>query len=339
VEADVVPVDERTLEALGIVRLPIPVPFIEAGGPANVYAIANGDRSWTLFDTGIATPEGTAALETQAVERGVDLSRVSRIVVSHGHVDHYGNAQRIAERSGAPVLIHPADRNKVLGHFRYSSEIENNVEYYLRLGVPEPVLLSMLERTKRAPTLARPVDSAILQPLDEGMVFDFQHFSVSVMHLPGHTPGLVCLHSAAQRLLFADDHVLARVSPNPLLDLSLGTGAAKFLSLVSYLKSAERVVQLELDAVLPGHGPAFSGHQRLLRGLFQFYRTRQDKLVAALTIRPRTAFEAIAAIFVKIDLSRLYLLLSEVIANLEVLEVEGRVQRTLQDGVFVFAKA
>ncbi len=338
-EADVVPVDECTLEALGIFRLPIPVPFIEAGGPANVYAIANADRSWTLFDTGISTPEGIAALEAQAAERGIDLSQVSRILVSHGHVDHYGNAQRIAEQSGAQVFIHQADRSKISGNFRYSSEIENNFEYYLRLGIPQPVLSSMLERTKRAPTLARPVDSAFLQPLDEGMSFDFRHFSVSVMHLPGHTPGLVCLHSAAQRLLFADDHVLARVSPNPLLDLSFGTEASKFMSLVSYLKSAERVVQLELDAVLPGHGPAFSGHQRLLQGLFQFYRTRQDKLLAALTVKPQTAFEAIAAIFVKVDLSRLYLLLSEVIANLEVLEVEGRVHRTLRDGVFVFAPA
>ncbi len=338
-ESDVVNIDESVLRELGISRLAIPVPFIEAGGPANVYCIENADDSVTLFDTGISTPLGTASLREQAEANSVDLTAVKQIIISHGHVDHFGNAQLLAEATNAPVFVHAADRSKIEGHFRYSTEIETHWPFFLSLGIAEPTLQLMLANAKRGPSLARAVDSHRIELLDEGRQFHFKHFSVEVLHLPGHTPGLVCLYSAAQRLLFADDHVLARVSPNPLLDLSQGTGPSKFQALVSYLHSARRVQALELDAVLPGHGPSFRGHQPLLQGLFDFYHKRQGKLLAALEGASRTAFELIPFIFSKVDENRLYLLLSEVVANLEVLEQEQRIARTLVNGQFRFSLA
>ncbi len=110
------PVDESFLESLGVHRLEVPLPFIEAGGPANVYVIENDDSTWSLFDTGFSSPE---ALYAQASERRIDLQRVSRIIISHGHPDHYGNAQLFAEQTGAPVFIHPADLEKICGEGRW----------------------------------------------------------------------------------------------------------------------------------------------------------------------------------------------------------------------------
>ena len=96
-----VDLDDGALTALGIHRLEIPVPFVEAGGPANVYVIEDADGRYTLFDTGIGTPDGITALRGQAAERKLDLRKLSRIVVSHGHLDHFGNAQMLSEESGA----------------------------------------------------------------------------------------------------------------------------------------------------------------------------------------------------------------------------------------------
>ena len=52
------------LSRLGVSRVPVPVPFVEAGGPANVYVIDEADGGLALFDAGIGTAEGTAALST-----------------------------------------------------------------------------------------------------------------------------------------------------------------------------------------------------------------------------------------------------------------------------------
>jgi glyoxylase-like metal-dependent hydrolase (beta-lactamase superfamily II) len=332
VESDVVPVDEAHLERFGIVRLEVPVPFVEAGGPANVYVISNADGSLSLFDTGIGTPEGTRSMFAQATARHIDLGRVTRIIVSHGHDDHFGNAQLLAEQTGARVFVHPLDIDKVAGEFRYSAALTSAREYFLSLGFP-PDTLDRVAARSQSPSLSRPVERSRIEPLHEGHRFEFAHFSVNVMHLPGHTPGLVCLHSEAPRLLFADDHVLARVSPNPLLDLSLGSGETKFLSLVEYLKSAHRVRALELDIVLPGHGAAFSGHRTLLDGLFDFYVKRQAKLLQAIRSEAQSAFSLIHALFSRVDDPRLYLLLSETLANLEVLEQTHQVRKALLDGV------
>ena len=42
--------------------MPVPVPFAEAGGPANVYVIEEDGGGLALFDAGIGTREGRDAL-------------------------------------------------------------------------------------------------------------------------------------------------------------------------------------------------------------------------------------------------------------------------------------
>jgi glyoxylase-like metal-dependent hydrolase (beta-lactamase superfamily II) len=231
-------VDEAFLSALGVFRFPTPLAFLEAGGPANVYALENPDSTWTLFDTGIGTPDALAALRSLASDAGVDLARVSDIIVSHGHLDHFGNAQLLSERTGARVWVHPADLGKVVGDERHADMLVRHRSYLLALGLEPTLLDAMAERAARG-WHPRYVERSRLSMLEEGQLFRFKHFDAVVRHLPGHTLGLVCLHVPAQRLFFADDHVLAKVSPNPLLDLSQGEGETKFLALVRYLESAK----------------------------------------------------------------------------------------------------
>lgn len=333
-------VDEGFLAALGVHRLELPLAFIEAGGPANVYAIENDDSTWTFFDTGIGTQDAISALYAQASERGIDLKRISRIIISHGHLDHFGNAQLLAEESGAPVFIHPADLEKVCGEQRFAARLEKHRSYYMKLGVPGDVLQALIELARDANQVARPIERGRVQLLGGCERLHFKRFDANVLHMPGHTPGLVCLHAPAQKLLFADDHVLARVSPNPLLDLSQGEGETKFLALVRYLEGARAVQAMELDCVLPGHGGAFRNHRELLAGLFELYGKRQEKMLNHVRTAPASAFALVAVVFPRHPLKRLHLLLSEIVGNLEVLELEGRVRRELDaNGHFVFHAA
>ncbi|MEW6433915.1 MAG: MBL fold metallo-hydrolase [Myxococcota bacterium] len=329
---DTTPVDEGFLSSLGVHRIPIPVPFAEAGGPVNAWAILDEDGRWTLFDTGVSTPDGIAALRGGAAEAGVDLRRLSRIIVSHGHVDHYGNAQLLAEESGARVYVHPDDVTKVLGQERFHLLLTRHRGYFLSaLGVPAELMDRLTAQAAASRPVSRAVDEARLERLSPGQRFRFRHFDGELLHCPGHTPGLVCLYAAGPRLLFANDHLLAKVSPNPLLDLSQGEGDTKFRALVRYVESAQAVRALDLAAVLPGHGPSFTGHRALIDGLLAFYVRRQDKLLARVTSSPASVYEALEALFPRREPRLLVLMLSEVLGNLEVLETQRRVRRT-QDG-------
>lgn len=323
------PDGDAVLRALGIHRLPMPVPFVDAGGPVNAYAIEDGRGGVLFFDSGIGTPEGIAALHAGVAAAKLDLHRCTQVVVSHGHVDHFGNAQLLSELSGAPVRLHPGDTEKVVGEDVWESRAAAYETFLRRQGVPEDQLPRLLAIGRHSGKYSRRVDPVRVRPLTEGEQLRAGKVQLDVLHLPGHTPGLVCLWDAEHRLLFADDHLLARTSPNPFLELVDERTTRR--ALVQYLHSIARVRALDVEWVLPGHGPPFQGHRAAIDSLLRFYGRRQEKLLETLGSGPRTPVELSYALFGPQEGARLYLTLSEVVGNLEVLEDAHRV-RPLADG-------
>ena len=326
------PESDAALAPLGVHRIPVPVPFPDAGGPVNVYAIEDG-AGWALFDCGIGTAEGEAALRAGAAERGVDLARCTRLLVSHGHTDHYGLAQTLSEQSGAPVFIHPADAAKAVGPDAWPAREPVYRVFLLRQGIPLEQVDRLAAMGRFSGKYSRRIDPERARPLAGGDRFRFRRFEAEVLHLPGHTPGLVCLWDSEHRVLFADDHVLARTSPNPFLELTGEVPARTTRSLLTYFTSIRRVMALGPDWVLPGHGEPFQEVGPLLERLFGFYARRQDKLLAAVGKGADTAYALTQALFGPHQGPRLYLTLSEVVGNLEVMEEDGRVRRTESAGV------
>jgi glyoxylase-like metal-dependent hydrolase (beta-lactamase superfamily II) len=157
--------------------------------------------------------------------------------------------------------------------------------------------------------------------------------------MPGHTPGLLCLHDRRRRLLFSDDHLLEKISPNPLIELGPGGEEGWFRPLLAYLASIERVRALELDLVLPGHGTPFTGHRAVIDALLGFYARRQARIRELVAERPRTAYDLARALFPAARPGDAFLTVSETIANLEVLEARGEVARGEDGGVYRFRSA
>ncbi|RPH69174.1 MAG: MBL fold metallo-hydrolase [Myxococcaceae bacterium] len=322
---------DAVLRALGIHRLVMPVPFPDAGGPVNAYAVEDGKGGVLFFDSGIGTPEGVTALHAGAAAARLDLRRSRQVVVSHGHVDHFGNAQMLSELSGATVRLHPGDMEKVVGEDVWEIRAPLYATFLRRQGVPEEQLPRLLSIGRHSGKYSRRVDPDRVQPLTEGEHFRVGKVRLDVLHLPGHTPGLVCLWDAEHRLLFADDHLLARTSPNPFLELVDERTTRR--ALIQYLHSIGRVRALDVEWVLPGHGPPFQGHRAAIDSLLRFYERRQEKLLGALAADPRTPVELSVVLFGAQEGPRLYLTLSEVVGNLEVLEDAGRVRRVPGDGL------
>jgi glyoxylase-like metal-dependent hydrolase (beta-lactamase superfamily II) len=203
--------------------------------------------------------------------------------------------------------------------------------------VPEDQLPRLLAIGRHSGKYSRRVDPARVKPLTEGEQLRAGKLKLDVLHLPGHTPGLVCLWDAEHRLLFADDHLLARTSPNPFLELVDERTTRR--ALVQYLHSIGRVRALDVEWVLPGHGAPFQGHRAAIDSLRRFYVRRQEKLLETLEAGPRTPVELSNALFGPQEGARLYLTLSEVVGNLEVLEDERRVRRVTDGPIDRWATA
>jgi glyoxylase-like metal-dependent hydrolase (beta-lactamase superfamily II) len=325
------------LARLGVARIPVPVPFPEAGGPANVYVIEEADGGVALFDAGIGTKEGSQALLDGFRALGLSLGDVRRIFISHGHIDHYGYARAAQEASGAPAFVHPRDHDKVTGRDRNPKRLELYGAYLERLGAPVKLLEHVRIHWQDALRLARPLEQ--VEPLQAGAVLKFKRFSAEVLHLPGHTPGLVCLWVPEHRVLFSDDHLLERVSPNPLVDLERDP-EPRHKALVEYIASARKVRALPVDFVAPGHADPFTGHVEVIDRLLEFYDRRQEKIVQLLReFGEQTPAELAPRVFPRARDHQLYLTLSEVMGNLEVLEARGAVTRSERQGRIHFGAA
>jgi glyoxylase-like metal-dependent hydrolase (beta-lactamase superfamily II) len=328
-------VTEPLLAELGVRRIPVPVPFAEAGGPANVYVIEDEGGGLALFDAGIGTRDGRDALLAGFRAIGRSVGDVRRIFVSHGHIDHYGYARAAQEESGAPVFAHVRDHDKLTGRDRTAHRLALYAEYLDRLGAPREVLSHVRLHWQDALRMARPVEH--VEPLSEGTRLRFARFSAEVLHFPGHTPGLVCLWVADRGVLFSDDHLLERVSPNPLLDLE-GQREPTHRALVEYIRSARRAQKLPARLVAPGHGEPFAGHAELIDRLLAFYEKRQARILDLLAEGPLTPAQLAPRVFPHAKPTQLYLILSEVMGNLEVLEERGRVRREEHAARIVFAR-
>jgi glyoxylase-like metal-dependent hydrolase (beta-lactamase superfamily II) len=329
---------EADLAGLGVFRIPIPIPFPQAGGPVNVYLVEEADGGLLLFDAGLGTPEATAALEAGLGRLGRRFEEVRRIVVSHGHVDHYGGARFVEERHGGevPAYAHPADLPKIAEDgWRWRDRQPLFAAHLARLGVPADVLVAVEREGARGFGLARRVRTA--RPIGEGEVLRTRHLALRVLHMPGHTPGLLCLHDEARRLLFSGDHLLERISPNPLIELGPAGEEGHFRPLLAYVESTQRTRALDLDLVLPGHGPPFSGHRAVIDRLLGFYAQRQARIRELLAGGAATAWEISRALFPNARPAEAFLTMSETIANLEVLEARGEAGRALVDGVYRFS--
>lgn len=329
---------EAALAGLGVHRIPVPIPFAAAGGPVNLYVIEEAGGGLTLFDAGLGSEEAEGALQAGFARLGLRLSQVRRIVVSHGHVDHFGAARFVQEQGGAEVFAHPADLPKLdEGGPRFADRSPAFDAHFARLGVPAAVREALLRSGERSYGLARRV--AGVRPLDEGAVIEGRHVRFTVRHFPGHTPGLIALHEPSHGLLLAADHLLERISPNPLIELGPDGRDGFFRPLLAYLASLARTRSLDLALVLPGHGAPFGDHRRIIDGLVGFYGKRQARLGGLLAAGPKTGWDLCRALFPAVPADATFLTMSETVANLEVMEDRGEVARDEDGAGFTYRLA
>ena len=324
-------IGEADLAALGIHRISMPIPFLEAGGPVNGYAIEDRDGGLLLFDCGLGSPQSAAAMAEGLARIGRSPRDISRIVVSHGHIDHYGGAAGLLEQVGReiPVHAHPRDIPKMSEGFSgFREQVPAYATFFQRLGVPVEVMGDAWRQVSDGFTKARRIPK--VEPLDLSEPLRMRHATFEPMHMPGHTPGLLCLYDRDHRLFLSDDHLLEHVSPNPLIELG-PDGQEGWRPLVAYVESVTRLHALDVDTILPGHATPFGDHRAVIDRLLAFYGKRQQKIREELWNGPLTGWEVTTRLFPLAPGRAMFLTVSETLANLEVLEERGEVVR-IDDG-------
>ncbi|MFD4173569.1 MBL fold metallo-hydrolase [Streptomyces anulatus] len=143
----------------------------------------------TLIDAGGI--DAAAAIEDAIRTLGPDPAGIRRIVITHGHRDHYGAAQELADRHGAEIITHALDAPVVRGE----------------RPVPEPDLLDWeLPLWEHGLTVPEAPPTRVDREVTGGEVLPFGD-GARVVHAPGHTAGSIAIHLPLHGVLFTGDAV------------------------------------------------------------------------------------------------------------------------------------
>ena len=315
-------------------RIALPTPF--QIGDVNVWLLRG--EPLTLVDAGPQMEETAARLDEGLARHGVAVEDLELIVLTHQHDDHAGLAAELKRRSGAE-LAGTAKLAAYLADAEASMDADDAYAVALmrRHGVTERTVQT-LDGISRA--FRRYVASALVdRVLGEGDEITAGDRRWRVHERPGHSPTDTVL--ASDGLLLGGDHLLERISSNPIAHVPIGAAEPVALAAspdpprtrMSYAGSRGGTGAADRgELVLPGHGDPFRGAADLVEKRLAMHERRAQKILEALP-RPRSAAEIGRDLWRHVPVTQAFLVLSEVLGHLDLLEARGAVTADEHDGV------
>jgi glyoxylase-like metal-dependent hydrolase (beta-lactamase superfamily II) len=298
-----------------IIRLEIPNPFFE--GRNQVYVLPSDPL--TVIDTGVATQKAFDAVVAGFADHGLSLSDVKRVLLTHKHIDHIGNAWRIQQESGCEIVISEKEIHSVQKVDPEGTKFVGVVRQRL-VGweVPEDAMPTSSESAG----WKWEIEAAEARGLRDGDRLPQGDGELEVIDTPGHTMGSICVRYG--NALFSGDHVLPSISPN------VGGGDLRRTGMLRlYMESLEKIAQLDHDElqVYPGHGEPFDTLAVRCQELLSHHCERLDELVTLCRREDgQTVYQLALQLFGEMKDFHVVLGCAEAAAHLEYLEDEGRVK-------------
>ncbi|MDX6656789.1 MAG: hypothetical protein QOH62_1582 [Solirubrobacteraceae bacterium] len=211
----------------------------------NWYLVEDGQRL-TIVDSG--HPASWRSLHAALRDIGRRPADIEAVVLTHGHFDHVGFAERARSELGAPVLVHERDVSVARHPWRYDHE-RSRLRY-----VRNPSFLRIFAAMAAAGApLVKGVEQA--RSYDAGETLDVPG-RPEVVFTPGHTHGHCSLHFPQRGAVIAGDAIVT-------LDPYTGGTGPQIVAGAATADSAQALASLDALAatgastVLTGHGPVW----------------------------------------------------------------------------------
>lgn len=307
-----------TPDLIRTITVPTPFPV----GPVNVHLILR--EPITLIDSGPLTDEAWEALSAGLAAAGLKVADVERVLLTHGHQDHFGLAQKVADLSGARLYGGKLDREG----FRMRRNAKLLLDSLARADFGVGPRLLMMVAVSHVDHFAVPL--AAWDELSGGETLPGDGWSVVVRSTPGHTPGSLTFEIPEAGVLFTGDTVLRDITPNAIVDEDPERPGAPFRSVTRYFETLDAIGASNGDSsLLTGHGRAIPDYRSHHANVKRKYTIRIHHIERLLASGPKTVRELVVALFPKVTAVNVFLAYSEVLGFLMYLEDVGRVKRVV----------
>jgi glyoxylase-like metal-dependent hydrolase (beta-lactamase superfamily II) len=226
--------------------------MLEANVAPGVHRIEDAFTNWylveddgrlTIVDTGV--PTSWESFQDALGKLGRSRSDVAAVVLTHGHFDHVGFAERARSELGVPVWVHEGDVPLTRNPMGYQHERPRR--RYMVIPKALPIMASLVRNRAFWP---RPVKQ--VQRFPNGTL-DVPG-SPRVVFSPGHTYGHCALHFPDRDALIAGDAIVTLDPYTGEQGPQIVAGAAT-ANLDLALESLGALEETGAGTVLTGHGP------------------------------------------------------------------------------------
>jgi len=323
--------------AEGVYWLRMPLPF--ALNHINLWLLRDrhdGRDGWTVVDTGAGLAD-TRALWEQVITDHLEGLPIVRVMCTHMHPDHFGNAGWLTGRFDAPLWITQGEytMGRLLQAGMPGANSAGVLRHFVANGMTEPKHLAYLgERGNHFPSLVPEVALAYRR------IFPGERIAIGddvwrVIPGYGHSPEHAAFYAERKGILISGDMLLPRISTN----VSVQMMEPEANPLQWFTDSLRTFLPLPDDTlVLPAHGKPFRKLQVRVQQLLDHHTERLAEARELCQEKPTTAADVVPVMFRRpLDSHQIFFAFGEALAHLHQLWYAGEVRRERgADNVFRF---
>jgi glyoxylase-like metal-dependent hydrolase (beta-lactamase superfamily II) len=203
---------------------------------SHVYVVGKLDsQDLSLIDAGLM---GKGNYKIQSIQKmGIELKAITRIIMTHTHLDHIGCLAEIREQiPWAELWVHDIEAGPLEeGDERtvYGMEMFQNM-CMMQYNIKPGAFTFLIDRRLQG---------------EENL--DIGGMTWEVLHIPGHSPGSIGLYNQSEKILIPGDVVYA--------DYAIGRFDLHGANGLELKNSLLQLAELEVDILLPGHNRIVNG--------------------------------------------------------------------------------
>ena len=295
----------------------------------NLYMI-DTDEGWVLIDAGIHN-ETTAEIWTQLLDGPLSAKPISKIIITHHHVDHIGYVADLSKRTNAPVF---ASEDEIIKSTWMMAQEDDEFAAlldatYRAYGLDDEARDQAQNNKGRFRRYVAPLPP--LLPIEAGTKITSTHGQFTIRIDKGHSQAQIGLVDEKRGLYIAVDFLLPRISPNIPVDMrDLDEDM-----LGHYLTYLEEMTDLPDEwQIFPGHDWPFTHGGARASDLIDHHHMRLNALIDAAKNQPISVNDAMGVLFGKnFGAHEMYFAAGEARSHLTHLVAIGNMQRRVIEGI------
>ena len=205
--------------------------------------------------------------------------KITRIIASHGHSDHFSGLSSVSEILGLKIILTEKIAKTIKDKVSFEANFRSDdYEDFLRVRTPLRKIWNLLRRLGMR-LFFRGVHglSYLDHPdeiIDENSVIIINGEQWKIFPSPGHSPEHISLYSEEKGILFSGDNVLKMRST------WLGPPESNITDYIETIKKIQNLPNLKL--ILPAHGEIIDNPKETLSAILERMNERERQVLDAI---------------------------------------------------------